>query len=362
MAIALLLLFAASFLVTIALVPFVIRLSLRKGFVDLPGGRKIHGRPTPLGGGLAMAATLLSMTALVFIGAWLRSRCESCSFVPVEFEAFLPMLPKASVVVAGGLLILALGLIDDKRHLSAGFKLLIETFVAAGFVAGVERLELFASGNLVLDIAASCATIFWIVLLINSMNLLDHFDGLCGGVAAIIALSLLIPAIQTGQWPIAAALVVLCGSMAGFLPYNFPPAKIFLGDAGSLLSGYAIAVITILFTFYREPYPIYSYFVPLVVLAVPLFDTMGVVAIRLRRGKPLFEADTNHLAHRLAALGMRPLHVLLVIYSVTLCAGVSASLLYVVGFGGAMAILAQILLLLLVVALFLAAPIARGRE
>src|SRR5262249_27379499 len=159
-------------------------------------------------------------------------------------------------------------------------------------------------------------------------NLLDHMDGLSGGVAFLSGAAFLVVAIQTGQTLIAAMLVPLLAACLGFLCFNFPPAKIFLGDAGSLFVGFWLSCLTISFTFYESRYPFYTSLVPLAVLAVPLFDTAVVVLIRLFNHKPIFEGDTNHLAHRLTALGMSRKGAVLTVYALTLTAGFSAVLLY----------------------------------
>ena len=179
----------------------------------------------------------------------------------------------------------------------------------------------------------------------NAFNLLDHMDGLSSGVAFLSGAAFLIVAIQTGQAAIGSLLVPLLGACAGFLLFNFPPARIFLGDAGSLFIGFWLSCLTISFTFYDAHYALYTYFVPVAVLAVPLFDTGSVVLIRLLGRRPVFEGDTNHVAHRLTRLGMSRRLAVLTIYALTLFAGVSAVLLYHVRqTAGAMLILVQLLL------------------
>jgi UDP-GlcNAc:undecaprenyl-phosphate GlcNAc-1-phosphate transferase len=178
----------------------------------------------------------------------------------------------------------------------------------------------------------------------NAFNLLDHMDGLSSGVALLAGAAFLVVALQTGQGFMAAMIVPLLGACAGFLLFNFPPAKIFLGDAGSLFIGFWMSCLTISFTFYDAHYRLYTYVVPLAVLAVPLFDTSSVLVIRLLRRKPLFEGDTNHLAHRLTALGLSRRGAVLTVYALTLATGISAVLLYFVTERGALLILVQVLL------------------
>jgi UDP-GlcNAc:undecaprenyl-phosphate GlcNAc-1-phosphate transferase len=322
----------AAFAVTALLVPIVIRLARRTGFLDHPGPRKIHGEPMPYGGGIAVAAGTLAAA----LGGALLGPAE-------EFPR--PLL----VTACGSLAIFGLGLVDDRRKLSAGVKLAVETVVALGVALGGLRLELFDRGPLI----GTAATVLWILAVTNAFNLLDHMDGLSSGVAAIAGLAFLVVALQTGQEAIAQPLAALLGACAGFLLFNFPPARIFLGDAGSLFLGFWLSCLTVSFTFYeRGHFALYTYFVPVAVLSVPLFDTAVVTAIRLVQGRPLFEGDRNHLAHRLLALGLSPRRTVLTVYVLTLTAGLSAVLLYQVrGLPGAVLVLAQLLLTFAVITL-----------
>ena len=320
-------LFFGSLASTLVLIPVMIRIARKVDFLDHPGPRKIHTEPVPYGGGIVVAAAVL-------ISCLVASRHG------------LPAAPKSFpyvVYALGSLVILVLGLVDDRRKLSAGFKLAVQTIVAAGVAVGGARLRRFD-----IPFALSGAvTVLWIRAVTNAFNLLDHMDGLSSGVALLAGAAFLVVALQTGQPLIAAMIVPLLGACAGFLLFNFPPAKIFLGDAGSLFIGFWLSCLTISFTFYVKNtprYELYTYFVPLAILAVPLFDTASVVIIRLLRRKPIFEGDTNHLAHRLTALGMSRRGAVLTVYALTLTAGLSAVLLYHVTQTGALLILVQLLL------------------
>jgi len=322
-------LFVASFALTAALTPLLRRLSTRVGFLDHPGPRKIHTRPIPYGGGVAVAAGVLAVGALHAL------------LHPGFHPAWNELLWRSIVFSAGSLVILALGLLDDRNKLSPGFKIVVQAVVALGVALGGERFQLFALGT-PLEVAA---TVLWILAVTNAFNLLDHMDGLSTGVAAIAGGAFLIVALQTHQWGVAVLLVPLLGACLGFLPFNFPPARIFLGDAGSLFIGFWLSCLTISFTFHEHSRsPLYTYFVPLAILAVPFFDTASVVAIRLIRRRPIFEGDTNHLAHRLSALGMSYRRAVLTVYALTALAGLSAVLLYHVPTVGAVILLVQLLL------------------
>lgn len=331
-------LFFISLLLAADLVPWIARLARRSGFMDRPGPRKIHAAPVPYGGGLAVAAGVLGTTGLAF--AW-----APADVLPA------PPHPPVLVYAMGALVMLALGAVDDRRKLGAWTKLGIQTVVALGVALGGERLQLFETeGGVVLGVAV---TTLWIVGITNAFNLIDHLDGLCAGVAAVAGAAFLIVALQTGQILLAVLIVPLLGACLGFLLFNLPPAKIFLGDAGSLFIGFWLACLTISFTFFRpgEPYRYYTWFVPLAVLAVPLFDTSSVVLLRILQGRPVFEGDTNHLAHRLMAMGMTPARALLTVLVLTLCTGLSAVLLYHVGLAGAVLVLAQLLVTFVIITL-----------
>lgn len=323
---------------TAALVPLVIRLARRTGFLDVPGPRKIHAQPMPYGGGFAVAAGFFAALA-------------------TSVALDLPHLGAKTLLVftCGSLVMLAMGAVDDRRRLSARFKLLVQAIAATGVAAGGERLEIFDAGPWI----GGAVTVIWIVAVTNAFNLLDHMDGLSSGVAAIALGAFLVVALQTGQPGMASAVAPLLGACAGFLLWNFPPAKIFLGDAGSLFIGFWLACLTVSFTFYREKYLLYTYGVPLAVLAVPLFDTASVVLIRLLRRKPIFEGDTNHLAHRLAALGMSRRLAVLTVYALTLAAGTAAALLYHVTATGAVLVFVLLVLIFGIMTLLEAAGRAR---
>lgn len=322
-------LFLGSLALTVILVPLMIRLARRVNFLDHPGPRKIHSAPVPYGGGLVVALTVL-------IGTFIATQVPLAAGGPPGVKSF-----SWPVSAMGSLVILCLGLVDDRRKLSAGQKLLVQSIVALGIAVGGGRLRLFDAPAPV----SIAVTVLWILTVTNAFNLLDHMDGLSSGVALLAGSAFLAVALQTGQDVIASMIVPLLGACAGFLFYNFPPASIFLGDAGSLFIGFWVSCLTISFTFYDAHYPLYTYLVPLAVLAVPLFDTFSVALLRLLRHRPIFEGDTNHLAHRLTALGMSRRGAVLTVYSLTLTTGLSSILLYhVVRLSGALLILVQLLI------------------
>lgn len=354
-----------SCLITAALIPPVMRLARRTGFLDLPGPRKIHSYPVPYGGGLAVAAGALLPLGAGLLGAWLISRGHGLGLTE-EIRSYaggvLSRAREAGILVGGALAMLLLGLVDDKRKLTPGIKLAVQMAVAAVFVIGGERLSLFWEGSAAGDAVGGAVTVLWIVGVTNAFNLLDHMDGISAGVAGLAAAAFAIVAVQTGQFFVAAALMALMGACAGFLFFNFPPARIFLGDAGSLFIGYMLGTLTVTFTFYEKGQAqIHAYFVPFVVLGVPLFDTTCVVLIRLLRRRPIFEGDRNHLSHRLLGLGMSRRGCVLTVYAITILTGLSALLLYQVGtWYGAAIIVSQLVLAFVIITLLETAGRAHG--
>jgi UDP-GlcNAc:undecaprenyl-phosphate GlcNAc-1-phosphate transferase len=359
-------LFAGSFVITLALVPLVMRLARRTGFLDMPGPRKVHTYPVPYGGGLAVAAGVLLPLAGGVAVAWLITQGHTLGLpgdLRLHARGVMSRAHELALLAGGALVILALGLVDDKRKLGPGFKLAVQALVATGFVAGGERLSLFWEGSRAGDIVGGAVTVLWIVGVTNAFNLLDHMDGISAGVAGLSAAAFAIIAVFTGQLFVAAALLAVMGACAGFLCFNFPPARIYLGDAGSLFVGYMLGTLTVTFTFYEkaQQQALHAYFVPLVVLGVALFDTTTVVVIRIARGKPVFEGDRNHLAHRLLGLGMSRRGTVLTVWTITILTGLSALLLYQVReLYGAIIVVAQLVLTFAVITLLESAGRTHG--
>jgi UDP-GlcNAc:undecaprenyl-phosphate GlcNAc-1-phosphate transferase len=321
-----------SFLISLGVVAGVRWLAPRWKLMDKPDARKVHAAPIPLGGGLGIWAGLIGCFAL---GSLMVLSLSPAS-LPEELAGYQPgLLAKVGELwwlLAGGTLLMLLGLADDRYGLGWKVRLLIEATVAAGVVFGLElQLTAFIESRWLTAILS----ILWIVALINSFNMLDNMDGLSGGVAFLAALILAVmllgqpdPAHQQPQVFVASLLLVLCGSLLGFLVHNWPPARIFMGDAGSYLVGYWIAVATLLTTYtgYRSSQP-HAIIAPLCILAIPLYDMTSVILIRLREGRSPFEADRRHFSHRLVELGLSKKQAVLTIYLATMTCGLSSLLL-----------------------------------
>ncbi len=279
------------------LTAILIRAAPRLGLVDYPGDRKVHTRPTPRGGGLAIAAA-------VFVGS-----------------AFLSAPPL--VLLVWGFLILLLGLIDDLRPLPWQVRLGVQTAVAVAAVL------------LILPPAEPwlrAVAVVWVVALTNAFNMLDNMDLLSGGVAFLAAGAL--AAVWLGP-PVADApgspaefafFLLLMGAVAGFLFWNRPPARIFMGDTGSTFLGFLIGMGTARVGL-RPEGPSWSWAVPLCVAAVPCYDLVTVVALRLSQGRSPFHADKQHLSHRLVARGLSPVLAVGAIHLMALASGASGLIL-----------------------------------
>jgi UDP-GlcNAc:undecaprenyl-phosphate/decaprenyl-phosphate GlcNAc-1-phosphate transferase len=305
----------------------------RTGLVDEPGQRKIHDRPIPLAGGLAVITGLVVPSLLAGLVLWLLRAGGNGGGAPVfpgsaardtgrlglldSNSAFLLQygLGRRAIELAGIFLgafgMLWVGWLDDKHELKPRTKFTGQLLIAA-LVAGTgARITLFVP-SLIFSYAI---TILWILTVINALNFMDNMNGLCAGLGAIGACHFAVIAAADGQYLVALIACLTLGALLGFLPYNFPRARAFLGDAGSHLVGYLLAVLAILPHFYSERHPRrWAVLVPLLVLAIPLADLVWVVLLRWRIGQPFYQGDTNHLSHRLVRRGLTRTQAVLVIW------------------------------------------------
>lgn len=289
--------FLTALVVTFLLTPAVKRFALKIGAVDKPNARKVHHGLIPRLGGLA-----------IYAGFMVSILCT----VGISFEMVGIML--------GATVLVLVGVVDDVYSLPAKVKLLGQIFSAAivviGFGIHIDWLVLPKVGLVYLPALISIPlTIFWIIGFINTVNLIDGLDGLAAGVAAIASVAIAMLAFQMGQWESAACMVAMAGSALAFLQYNFNPAKIFMGDTGSMFLGYIIAVVSVLGAMKTAAAAVL--FVPLIALTVPIMDTLMAIVRRKLSGIPIFAPDKSHLHHRLLAQGLDQKHVVLVMYALT---------------------------------------------
>lgn len=333
---AVLALVAAGFAISLPMSFLLVRAGHRLGTLDSPGARghvKRELRPVPNIGGIAIAAGVLVPLALALLALAFTPAEALASWIARVDEARaadLAARAKANVPTLAALLLATLalhatGLIDDRRGLSAGPKVLVQILAAAAMVLFVDVRVLELLG----PIPSAVLTVLWIVAVTNAINFLDNMDGLAGGVAAIAASLFLTVNLLHAQWFVGAAFALLLGAILGFLVLNFPPAKIFMGDGGSLLIGFLLAVLSIRTTYFGATADLgdgaaapWAVFTPLVVLAIPLYDFLSVTVLRLAQGRSPFTGDQQHFSHRLVQRGLTTRGAVVVIWSLTAVTGI----------------------------------------
>lgn len=333
------------------------RVAPRLGLIDQPNARKVHVVPTPLGGGLAIAGGVLIPLATAQLAVWAASRSLlPAGWIPAELSRHLAGVTFRSgqlwTIVLAGVVISVLGLIDDRRALGWQVKLFVQFAVAAGLVAAGVRATLFVHVPWI----GWIVTALWIVVLTNAFNFLDNMDGLSAGIGLISATMfsvIMLTGTAEPHWFVAGFLLLVAGSLGGFLFHNWPPARIFMGDTGSCLIGLWLACMTVVGTFYDYGRTgTHVILAPLCVLAVPLYDFCSVVLIRLSQGRSPFHADKCHFSHRLVDLGMSRKQAVLTIHLVTLTTGLGGLLLYQVqGWPAALLVMLLVVCLLAVIAI-----------
>jgi UDP-GlcNAc:undecaprenyl-phosphate/decaprenyl-phosphate GlcNAc-1-phosphate transferase len=336
------------------------RLGPRWGLVDRPGQRKIHSTPMPTSGGLAIWLGIVLPLVVGQVALWGISPSAASrlpSFVAAHLPGLLHQSGRLWELLAGGTVLMLLGLADDRRGLDWRLRLGVQTAVAIVLVSLGWRMSLFLDW-LNMPWITGILSVLWIVGLVNSFNMLDNMDGLSAGVAAIAAamlaaMTLLTPRPDNNQPQlfVAGFLLLIVGSLVGFLWHNRPPARLFMGDAGSYLVGYLLAMATLTATFAGRNLPKYAVLGPLCVLAVPLYDTATVVLIRLRSGRSPFVGDKSHFSHRLVELGLSKPRAVLTIYLATATCGLGALLLHQVDRFGAAVVLLMVACTLTLVAI-----------
>jgi len=313
-----------------ALTPLARAASRRLDFVDDPGHRKIHAEPMALLGGVAVFVA-------VVVGV-----------LSAGPDALAQDGRRLAGILLGAAMALALGLVDDRRDLKAAPKLAGQLLIALVAVAGGLRVTLFIP----VPALQWLLTVLWLVTVMNALNFMDNMDGLCSGVGAICALIFGGIALAHEQ-PLAATLAAAtAGALLGFLPWNFPRARIFLGDSGSHLVGFLLGALALLPHYYlhRDPSPtLLPVLIPLIVLALPLFDLVAVMWQRWRRGAPVYIGDTNHISHRFVRLGLSRVAAVTVLYLLTLVLGFGAVVLLWAPWWVAALVVAQTLGVLVIV-------------
>lgn len=324
------LLFVLAFGIAAAGTPLVMLLARRLGAVDTGGYRKLQSRPMPLWGGLTFALPVLTSIGLTTVLADLVFTYWKpiLHFFPHHFSDILDcasytraIQEQMLVLFLGGVGILALGIIDDLRGMRARYKLLgqvaVACFVAASGTQVIQVIQIPFLGPVeVTETLSALIVVFWIVGLINAMNLIDGIDGLACGIGLIAVVTLIIPLLER-HTPI--PLVFFClmaGALLAFLFYNFHPARIFMGDTGSMFLGYFLATTSLTVSYKTEAATVV--FAPILALGVPIFETLISMIRRYIRGVPIFASDSHHTHHRLLRKGFSQASVALMLYGVAL--------------------------------------------
>lgn len=283
--------YVLSFLVpltaAITLTPWAGRFARRKGIINHPVENRYHSEAMPYLGGLAVAGGLVLVLAVTS-----------------------GLTAQILTILLGAFAMLVLGLVDDWRNVRPSIKIVVE--IGAGLALWLAGIRAGVFGIYGLDLAI---TLLWVVAVTNAVNLIDNMDGLASGVAAVVAFAFFVIAARQGEYLVASLALAVSGASMGFLRHNFPPAKIFLGDAGSLLLGFLLAALGLKLDVVSGGAPARAA-IAVFLLGVPLFDTVLVVLARLRERRPIQAGGTDHSSHRLARLGLTARRVAFATYGV----------------------------------------------
>ena len=351
-----------SFLISLGVTGAMRSIAPRMGLVDLPAARKVHKTPTPLGGGIGIVCGVvvplvcaeLVAKVLVTHDDLRRRFLEEVNLSPA---GVLEHRFQLWWILGGGLILSVMGLIDDRKNLHWLPRLAVQIGVACGLVFGAGvHATIFVPESLAL--VPKVLSVLWILVLVNAFNFLDNMDGLSSGIALIAAVVFATVMLSlTGQprWLVAGVMLVLIGSLTGFLCHNWHPARIFMGDTGSYFIGLLMSCGTLLGTYYDyagAPGSQHVILAPLCILAVPLYDFCSVIVIRTLQGRSPFHADKSHFSHRLVELGLRPRDAVLTVHLATLTTGLAALLLYRVSdWSGAFLVVALVICTLAIIAI-----------
>ncbi len=320
------LILVSAFVIAYFSMPVVIRLAHRLGAIDQPDHRKVHQTAMPRMGGMAIfLAFIIVMLLLVKVSG-----------------------PFIGIVI-GAAIVFLVGLLDDMYQLSAWVKLIgqiIAASIAIYFGVIIHFVNNPFDGLLALGYLSIPITFLWIVGITNAINLIDGLDGLAAGVSTIAAVTMGIVALMQGQSLVAMAAFVLAAAILGFLPYNFHPARTFMGDSGSNFLGFTLACLAV--TGVAKSTAIISLLLPIVILGIPIFDTFFAIFRRIYKKAPIFMPDKDHLHHRLLALGFPHRKTVLIIYAISSFFGLTAIFLSWINNPKATLVLALLLLLMVI--------------
>ena len=320
--------FVLTFAISFFMIPLLIRLAKKFDIIDYPNHRKIHTTPTPLLGGVAIwgafTITLATHASLVvFLKDFITSSALFSSRLQFYANNTTCITNQVFAVLIGGLIIAIVGIVDDIKGLSIWIRLLTETAVAFVMAWMGFKLDIFLP-----EITTWIITIFWVIGITNAFNMLDGADGLASGVGIISSLILAGIMFFGNQPLIGLLLLTLAAAIGGFLRYNLPPARVFMGSAGSMFIGYILSITTILATFtINNACTNYVIALPIVILSIPLYDTLSVIFLRSIKKVSITKGDLNHLVHRLMRAGFSQKKAVFLIYLMSFAIGILGILL-----------------------------------
>ncbi|MCQ2547593.1 MAG: undecaprenyl/decaprenyl-phosphate alpha-N-acetylglucosaminyl 1-phosphate transferase [Clostridia bacterium] len=295
-----------AFAIALVATPLSMKVAVKIGAMDVPKDkRRMHKKPTPRFGGMA-----------IYLGT------------TISLIAYMTFDIRVVGVIIAGTFIYVLGIIDDLYDLPAKVKFLAQSLCAVMAYSFGIRLDFLSrtfeniGGETFSEICAFFITVIWIVALTNTVNLIDGLDGLAAGTSCIAALCIAYVAYIHGMYLVTAAMLAIVGGTLGFLPFNFSPAKTFMGDGGSLFLGFSISTLSLLGSV--KGATLAAVLVPILVLALPIFDTAFAILRRLINHKPIMEADRGHLHHRLMDSGLGQRRTVLMLYGISGIMGISA--------------------------------------
>ncbi len=304
--------FLISFLTTLLLVPLNRKLSLKLDVVSYPTReRDAHIKPTARMGGLSIGVGFFVATLI---------------FMPFmkNFD-----LRETGLILLGAFVIFVVGILDDIYNLKPVYKLGGQILAAILCIAGgvtIDFMTVPVKGGMMYftTMVSAVVTFFWIVGIINAMNLIDGLDGLAAGISTIAAICFMIIAFLNGNSLALVLTISLAGATLGFLPYNFNPAKIFMGDTGSMLLGYVLAISAVEGLF--KGYILVTLVAPIIILGVPIFDTLCAIIRRIVNRRPISEGDKKHIHHKLMEKGFSHKNTVITLYLISICFGVTGIL------------------------------------
>jgi UDP-GlcNAc:undecaprenyl-phosphate GlcNAc-1-phosphate transferase len=302
-----LVIFAVALIASLLLTPLARRLAIGLGAVGSVGGRNVHARSIPRLGGLALMAgfSVSTLLALAFGG-----------LIDVYLK---PQFMELVGVIAGGALLCVTGAVDDVRGLRAVHKLAAQILVATlAYACGfrIDAIALPFTGPLSMGVFALPVTVIWIVGITNAVNLIDGLDGLAAGVGFFAAFTSFVVAFVGGNLFVSLLMAALMGVLAGFLFFNFNPARIFMGDSGSYFLGYVLATLSLTGALQQKASTAVSLLVPMIALGLPIFDTLLTMVRRVLERRSVFSPDRGHIHHRLLDLGLTHRRAVMLLYGV----------------------------------------------